>query len=72
MGTAYGVLDQGSTLAWTQGYGTASLRERAREWARDAAFAVAVLVFVTGVAVFITLENPAPRYAHAAATRPAL
>lgn len=50
MGTAFMVMDQGSTLAWTHGYGTASLRERAQEKFRDVAFGLAVLVFVSGVA----------------------
>jgi hypothetical protein len=65
-------MDQGSTLAWTQGYGHASRRERAREWLRDAVFAIGVLVFVIGVAVLTTFDNPAPRNAQASATRPAL
>lgn len=53
MGTAYMVMDQGSTLAWTHGYGTAPLRERAKERFRDVAFALALLVFVSGVAGFV-------------------
>jgi hypothetical protein len=60
------------TLGWTQSYGAASLRERAREAVRDAAFALAVLVCAAGAAGFLMFENPAPRYAQAAATRPAL
>lgn len=50
MGSAFMVMDQGSTLAWTHGYGTASRRERARERFRDVAFGLAVLVLVAGVA----------------------
>lgn len=50
MGTAFMSMDQGSTLAWTQGYGSASLRERAREKCRDVAFGLALLVLVSGVA----------------------
>ena len=69
MGTAYGILDQGSTLAWTQGYGPASPRDRVREWLRHAAFALAILAFVTGVAVISTFDNPKPQVA---AARPAL
>src|SRR5262245_63714442 len=38
------------TLGWTQSYGSASLRERAREAVRDAAFALAVLVCAAGAA----------------------
>ncbi len=72
MGTTFTVLDQGTTLAWTQSYGTPSARERAREKFRDVAFALAVLVFVTGVAGFVALDKSPARYAEAAAARPAL
>jgi hypothetical protein len=71
MGTTFTVLDQGTTLAWTQSYGTASTRERARERMRDTAFALALLVFVSGAAGFLTFDKPAPFYAQAS-TRPAL
>ena len=50
MGTGYMVMDQGSTLAWTHGYGSAPVW---REKLRDVAFALAVLVFVSGVAGFV-------------------
>jgi hypothetical protein len=50
MGSAFMVMDQGSTLAWTHGYGTASRGERARERFRDVLFGVAILVLVAGVA----------------------
>jgi hypothetical protein len=70
MGTTFIAVDP--TLAWTQSYGSASPRARAREMARDAAFALAVLVCAAGAVGFLTIENLAPRYAQAAAARPAL
>jgi hypothetical protein len=72
MVATFAVLDQGTTLAWTQAYGTPSARVRAREKFRDAAFALALLVLITGVAGFVALDKPAARYAEAAAARPAL
>jgi hypothetical protein len=59
------------TLGWTQSYGTASPRERARETFRDSAFALAVLVCAAGAAGFLMFDKPAPFYAQSAATRPA-
>ena len=72
MSTTFTVMDQGTTLAWTQAYGTRSLRERAREMFRDTAFAVAIVVLITGVAGFVALDKPAAHYAEAVAARPAL
>jgi len=70
MGRTFTAVDP--TLGWTQSYGTASLRARTVEAIRDAAFALAVLVCAAGAAGFLMFENPAPRLAQAAATRPAL
>lgn len=53
MATTFMAMDQGSTLAWTQSYGSSSRVERARERFRDAAFALALLVLVSGVAGFV-------------------
>lgn len=72
MGTTYRTLDQGTTLAWTEAYGSASPRERAREWFRDALFTLALLGLAAGVAGFVAYENPDARYAESAAQHPAL
>ena len=65
MGTTFTATDP--TLGWTQSYGTAALRERAREAVRDAAFVLAILVCAAGAAGFLMFENPAPRYGQTAA-----
>lgn len=69
MRTTFTVLDQGTTFAWTQAYGDASPRERAREALRDALFAVALLVLVTGVAGFMAYPSPLHEYARASEAR---
>jgi hypothetical protein len=53
---------QGSTLLWTEHYGTGrTAGERAAEVLRDAAFGLALLVMAAGVAGFMTLERPHAR-----------
>ena len=60
---------QGSTLLWTEHYGTGRTRgERAVEVARDAAFGLALVVMAAGVAGFLTLERPTARSAAPEAT----
>jgi hypothetical protein len=55
---------QGSTLLWTENYGTGRTRaERTVETLRDAAFGLAVMVMSAGVAGFLTLERPTVRSA---------
>lgn len=71
MGTTFTELDQGTTLAWTQAYGTASARQRAREIFLHVAFALAMMVCVSGAAGFVALDKAAVHYAQAA-VRPAL
>ena len=58
MSTTYTALDQGTTLAWTQAYGSASAPVRAGESVRDTLFALALLALVAGVAGFVTMEGP--------------
>jgi len=53
---------QGSTLLWTEHYGTGrTSAERAAEVLRDTAFGLALVVMAAGVAGFLTLERPAGR-----------
>jgi hypothetical protein len=53
---------QGSTLLWTEHYGTGlTPGERAAEVLGDAAFGLAVVVMAAGVAGFLTLERPTVR-----------
>ena len=53
---------QGSTLLWTEHYGTGRTRgERAAEVLEDAAFGLALVVMAAGVAGFLTFERPAAR-----------
>lgn len=59
MRTTYTTLDQGTTLAWTQAYGTPSGPVRAGESVRDTLFALALLALVAGVAGFVTMDSPA-------------
>jgi len=55
---------QGSTLLWTEHYGTGRTRaERAVEVLRDAVFGLALVVMAAGVAGFLTLERPTSRSA---------
>jgi hypothetical protein len=61
MRTTYTVLDQGTTLAWTQAYGSASGSVRAGEGVRDTLFAIALLGLVAGVAGFVSMESPSAR-----------
>ena len=65
MRTTHTTLNQGTTLAWTEAYGIASTPVRAREGVRDTLFALALLGLVAGVAGFVTMDSPAPRYAAA-------
>ena len=57
MRTTYTALDQGTTLAWTQAYGSASGPVRAGEGVRDTLFALALLGLVAGVAGFVSMER---------------
>ncbi len=66
MRTTYTTLDQGTTLAWTQAYGTASGPVRAGEGVRDTLFALALLALVAGVAGFVTMDSPAAHSSRAA------
>ena len=53
---------QGSTLLWTEHYGTGRTPgERAAEVLEDAAFGLALVVMAAGVAGFLTLERPHAR-----------
>lgn len=53
---------QGSTLLWTEHYGTGLTRgARLAETVKDAAFGLALIVMAAGVAGFLTLERPAAR-----------
>ena len=55
---------QGSTLLWTEHYGTGrTTGERAAEVLVDAAFGLALVVMAAGVAGFLTLERPTTRTA---------
>ena len=55
---------QGSTLLWTEHYGTGRTPgERAVEVLADAAFGLALVVMAAGVAGFLTLERPQARTA---------
>ena len=55
---------QGSTLLWTEHYGSGLTRgARAAETLRDAAFGLALVVMAAGVAGFLTLERPTVRSA---------
>jgi hypothetical protein len=58
MTSTYTTLDQGTTLAWTQAYGSTPGPVRAREGVRDTLFALALLGLVAGVAGFVTMETP--------------
>lgn len=58
MAATHILMDQGSTLSWTQSYGITTLG-RTRELFRDAAFALAVAVLISGVAGFVGYEKPA-------------
>ena len=64
---------QGSTLLWTEHYGTGRTRTaRLAETLEDAAFGLAVFVMAAGVAGFLTLERPATRSASPAVAQRAL
>jgi hypothetical protein len=64
---------QGSTLLWTEHYGTGrSPAERAAEVVEDAAFGLALVVMAAGVAGFLTLERPQARTAAPIASSRAL
>jgi hypothetical protein len=55
---------QGSTLLWTEHYGTDLTRStRVVEALRDAVFGLALVVMAAGVAGFLTLERPSARSA---------
>ena len=49
---------QGSTFLWTEHYADSERRALVLERARDAAFGLALVVLVAGVAGFLTLERP--------------
>ena len=64
---------QGSTLLWTEHYGTGRTPgERAVEVLEDAAFGLALVVMAAGVAGFLTLERPTARTAAPVAASRAL
>jgi hypothetical protein len=64
---------QGSTLLWTEHYGTGRTRvARVAEALRDAAFGLALVVMAAGVAGFLTIERPTARSAAAVVANRAL
>jgi len=64
---------QGSTLLWTERYGTGRTRSaRVAEVVEDAAFGLALVVMAAGVAGFLTLERPSSRTAAAVVAHRAL
>jgi len=66
MGTSGESLKQGTTLAWTEGYGTPlSSRAKAAEVVRDLLFAAGLLVLLVGTAGFVAYDGPAPQASYA-------
>jgi hypothetical protein len=64
---------QGSTLLWTEHYGTGRTRgSRVAEVMEDAAFGLGLIVLAAGVAGFVTLERPTARTAAATVAHRAL
>lgn len=57
------MVGQGSTFLWTEHYADRMRGARLFDATRDAAFGLALVVLVAGVAGFLTIETPTARSA---------